>query len=44
MDKCNVCGGTEFYTEAGFYFCQECQTQQEVNFFFYYFIIISSNN
>ncbi|XP_057340353.1 TATA box-binding protein-associated factor RNA polymerase I subunit B isoform X1 [Microplitis mediator] len=29
MDKCNVCGGTEFYTEAGFYFCQECQTQQE---------------
>lgn len=30
MDKCVVCGGEEFYIEAGFYFCKECQTQQQV--------------
>ncbi|XP_011303328.1 TATA box-binding protein-associated factor RNA polymerase I subunit B [Fopius arisanus] len=29
MDPCVVCGGFEFYTESGFYFCQQCETQQE---------------
>ncbi|XP_015121029.1 TATA box-binding protein-associated factor RNA polymerase I subunit B [Diachasma alloeum] len=29
MDSCVVCGGVEFYTESGFYFCQQCETQQE---------------
>lgn len=26
---CVLCGGTDFYKEAGFYFCQECQTQSQ---------------
>ncbi|XP_063989418.1 TATA box-binding protein-associated factor RNA polymerase I subunit B [Diachasmimorpha longicaudata] len=29
MNSCVVCGGVEFYTESGFYFCQQCETQQE---------------
>ncbi|XP_046416794.1 TATA box-binding protein-associated factor RNA polymerase I subunit B isoform X1 [Neodiprion fabricii] len=29
MDNCKVCRGTVFYKEAGFYFCSECQTQNE---------------
>ncbi|XP_012250900.2 TATA box-binding protein-associated factor RNA polymerase I subunit B isoform X1 [Athalia rosae] len=29
MNNCAVCGGTEFYNEAGFFFCTECQTQNE---------------
>ncbi|XP_018319167.1 TATA box-binding protein-associated factor RNA polymerase I subunit B isoform X2 [Agrilus planipennis] len=26
---CNLCGGVEFYKEAGFYYCNECQTQTQ---------------
>lgn len=26
---CNVCGGKDFYNEAGFYYCNECQTQTQ---------------
>nr|XP_031847498.1 TATA box-binding protein-associated factor RNA polymerase I subunit B [Nomia melanderi]XP_031847499.1 TATA box-binding protein-associated factor RNA polymerase I subunit B [Nomia melanderi] len=29
MPKCRVCGGTDFYKEAGYFFCQTCQTQHE---------------
>lgn len=29
MNDCRVCGGTEFYKEAGYFFCSECQTQHE---------------
>ncbi|XP_034945300.1 TATA box-binding protein-associated factor RNA polymerase I subunit B [Chelonus insularis] len=29
MDNCAVCGGQDFYLDSGFYFCKECQTQQE---------------
>lgn len=28
-NACVVCGGTEFYNEAGFYYCNECQTQTQ---------------
>lgn len=28
-NPCVVCGGTEFYNEAGFYYCNECQTQTQ---------------
>lgn len=31
MDACVLCGGHEFYLEAGYYFCTECQTKHEVN-------------
>ncbi|KAF5300235.1 hypothetical protein FQR65_LT09189 [Abscondita terminalis] len=26
---CNVCGGTDFHKESGFYYCNECQTQSQ---------------
>ncbi|KAK4876153.1 hypothetical protein RN001_012575 [Aquatica leii] len=26
---CNVCGGTSFHKESGFYYCNECQTQSQ---------------
>lgn len=26
---CNVCGGTNFFIEAGHYYCSECQTQSQ---------------
>ncbi|KAL3274544.1 hypothetical protein HHI36_015926 [Cryptolaemus montrouzieri] len=26
---CLVCGGSDFYQESGFYFCNECQTQTQ---------------
>ncbi|KAK0183093.1 hypothetical protein PV327_001165 [Microctonus hyperodae] len=29
MDACVLCGGYEFYLEAGYYFCTECQTKHE---------------
>ncbi|KAK0165020.1 hypothetical protein PV328_003578 [Microctonus aethiopoides] len=29
MDACVLCGGLEFYLEAGYYFCTECQTKHE---------------
>ncbi|CAL7938177.1 unnamed protein product [Xylocopa violacea] len=29
MQKCRICGSTDFYKEAGYYFCQTCQTQNE---------------
>lgn len=28
-NTCVVCGGTDFYKEAGFYYCTECQTQTQ---------------
>ncbi|XP_026674207.1 TATA box-binding protein-associated factor RNA polymerase I subunit B [Ceratina calcarata] len=29
MQKCRICGSTAFYKEAGYFFCQTCQTQNE---------------
>ncbi|OAD56529.1 L-asparaginase, partial [Eufriesea mexicana] len=29
MQKCRICGSTDFYKEAGYFFCQTCQTQNE---------------
>ncbi|XP_033324904.2 TATA box-binding protein-associated factor RNA polymerase I subunit B [Megalopta genalis] len=29
MKQCKLCGGTDFYKEAGYFFCQTCQTQNE---------------
>ncbi|XP_053999517.1 TATA box-binding protein-associated factor RNA polymerase I subunit B isoform X1 [Hylaeus anthracinus] len=29
MQKCRICNGTDFYKEAGYFFCQTCQTQNE---------------
>ncbi|XP_076241063.1 TATA box-binding protein-associated factor RNA polymerase I subunit B [Calliopsis andreniformis] len=29
MQKCKVCGSSDFYKEAGYFFCQTCQTQNE---------------
>ncbi|XP_015597205.1 TATA box-binding protein-associated factor RNA polymerase I subunit B [Cephus cinctus] len=29
MLSCVVCGSLEFYTEAGYFYCQECQTQSQ---------------
>ncbi|XP_039275100.1 TATA box-binding protein-associated factor RNA polymerase I subunit B isoform X2 [Nilaparvata lugens] len=29
MGVCSTCGGTQFYTNDGFYFCSRCQTQLE---------------
>lgn len=26
---CEVCGGTNFYKEAGYFYCNECQTQSQ---------------
>lgn len=26
---CEVCGGNDFYKEAGFFYCKECQTQSQ---------------
>ncbi|KAK5645336.1 hypothetical protein RI129_006636 [Pyrocoelia pectoralis] len=26
---CNVCGGTSFHKDAGYYYCNECQTQSQ---------------
>lgn len=26
---CVVCGGTQFYKDAGFFYCKECQTQTQ---------------
>lgn len=26
---CEVCGGTNFYKEAGYFYCSECQTQSQ---------------
>lgn len=30
MQKCRICGSTDFYKEAGYFFCQTCQMQNEV--------------
>ncbi|XP_012287844.1 TATA box-binding protein-associated factor RNA polymerase I subunit B [Orussus abietinus] len=27
--QCTVCGGLDFYNEDGYFFCQECQTQNQ---------------
>lgn len=27
--ECDICGGTDFYQDAGYYFCNECQTQSQ---------------
>lgn len=27
--ECNNCGGTDFYKEAGFFYCKECQIQSQ---------------
>ncbi|XP_024224263.1 TATA box-binding protein-associated factor RNA polymerase I subunit B isoform X2 [Bombus impatiens] len=29
MQKCKICGSKDFYKEAGYFFCQTCQTQNE---------------
>ncbi|XP_076295714.1 TATA box-binding protein-associated factor RNA polymerase I subunit B [Lasioglossum baleicum] len=29
MPQCKLCGGADFYKEAGYFFCQTCQTQNE---------------
>ncbi|XP_078032989.1 TATA box-binding protein-associated factor RNA polymerase I subunit B [Augochlora pura] len=29
MKQCKLCGGVDFYKEAGYFFCQTCQTQNE---------------
>ncbi|KAG7191118.1 hypothetical protein KM043_007150 [Ampulex compressa] len=29
MEKCRLCGGADFYKEAGYFFCHICQTQKE---------------
>ena len=29
MQTCRICGGTDFFKEAGYFFCQTCQTQNE---------------
>lgn len=29
MQKCKICDSTDFYKEAGYFFCQICQTQNE---------------
>lgn len=29
MQKCRICGSKNFYKEAGYFFCQTCQTQNE---------------
>ncbi|XP_071866435.1 TATA box-binding protein-associated factor RNA polymerase I subunit B isoform X2 [Bombus fervidus] len=29
MEKCRICGSKDFYKEAGYFFCQTCQTQNE---------------
>ncbi|XP_048268805.1 TATA box-binding protein-associated factor RNA polymerase I subunit B isoform X2 [Bombus terrestris] len=29
MQKCRICGSKDFYKEAGYFFCQTCQTQNE---------------
>ncbi|XP_031774027.1 LOW QUALITY PROTEIN: TATA box-binding protein-associated factor RNA polymerase I subunit B [Apis florea] len=29
MQKCRICDSTDFYKEAGYFFCQTCQTQNE---------------
>lgn len=26
---CNLCGGTDFYKESGYFYCNECQTQSQ---------------
>lgn len=33
MSMCKVCNSTNFYKEAGYFFCQTCQTQNEVLLF-----------
>ncbi|XP_018578368.1 TATA box-binding protein-associated factor RNA polymerase I subunit B isoform X2 [Anoplophora glabripennis] len=27
--ECDICGGTDFYKEAGYFYCNECQTQSQ---------------
>ncbi|KAK2584219.1 hypothetical protein KPH14_006637 [Odynerus spinipes] len=27
--SCRICGGTDFFKDAGFYYCETCQTQNE---------------
>uniref|UniRef100_A0A1B6BXL7 TATA box-binding protein-associated factor RNA polymerase I subunit B n=1 Tax=Clastoptera arizonana TaxID=38151 RepID=A0A1B6BXL7_9HEMI len=27
--KCNICGGEDFFTDSGFFYCAECQTQSQ---------------
>lgn len=27
--ECDTCGGTDFYKEAGYFYCNECQTQSQ---------------
>lgn len=27
---CDLCGGTDFYKEQGYFYCRECQTQTQV--------------
>lgn len=36
MQKCKICDSTDFYKEAGYFFCQICQTQNEVLQFFFF--------
>lgn len=44
MQKCRICDSTDFYKEAGYFFCQICQTQNEVlQFFFFFEDNLSSN-